>query len=160
MQRLDHLVNRISLALAVLAGTALVAIAVIIMLEVTMRALSIPLIGASEVVRVTFVASVYLAFAHVITQDREIRVDVLRGFFPAQVERLIEALASLVTLAFFAMIFWFSVERLQDNWARGVYLEGRLLIPMWVPWGTIMIGTLMSVVAAALAVMRKLAHRV
>jgi len=160
VQRLDYLATRISLALAVLAGTALVGIAVIIMLEVTMRALSIPLIGASEVVRVTFVASVYLAFAHLITQDREIRVDVLRGFFPAPVERMFEVLASIVTMAFFGMIFWFSVERLQDNWVRGVYLEGRLLIPMWIPWGTIMIGTLMSVVASTLVMVRRLTYRV
>lgn len=156
MKRLDHAVNRISLALAALAGVALVVIAIIIMIEVTMRALSIPLIGANEVVRVTFVASVYLAFAHLITQEREIRVDVLRGFFSAPVERLLEALASLVTLGFFAMILWFSIERLQDNWQRGVYLEGRLLIPMWIPWGTIMVGTFLSVVAAALAMIRKM----
>lgn len=156
MAQIDRIVRWISFILAALAGTALVMIAVTIMLEVTMRALRIPLIGASEVVRITFVASVYLAFSYVIIERREIRVDVLRAFHTVPLQRLLDAAAGLVTLCFFAFIAWFGIIRLQDNLARGVYLEGRLLIPMWIPWLTIVIGASLSVVAAVINMARSL----
>ena len=100
MQLIDRIIRAMSFGLAVLAGLALVSIALIIMLDVLMRAFRIPLIGASEVVRITFVASVHLAFAHVITQDREIRVDILRTTINPLVMRVFDVLAGLTTLAF------------------------------------------------------------
>ena len=157
MAQIDRIVRWISFLLAAMAGAALVLIALTIMLEVTMRALRIPLIGASEVVRITFVASVYLAFSYVIVQRREIRVDVLRTFHTVPLQRLLDAAAGLITLCFFAFIAWFGIVRLENNLARGVYLEGRLLIPMWIPWLTIVIGASMSVVAALLVIARSLA---
>lgn len=154
MAFIDRWMQRISLTLAVVAGLALLAIAGTIMAEIVMRALRRPLIGAIEIVRVTFVISVFFAFAHVITQGREIRVDILRNSFPPLLAKLLDILASLVTAAFFALLLWFSVFRLQDNWTRGVYLEGRLLLPMWIPWATITVGAALSVVAALLAAVK------
>lgn len=159
MVYIDQFIRWISFALAALAGMALVAIALIIMLEVTMRTLHIPLIGASEIVRITFVASVFLAFSHVIIQRREIRVDVLRAFQPVPLQRVLDAAAGLMTLGFFAFIVWFGIIRLHDNFVRGVYLEGRLLIPMWIPWLTIVTGAALSVAAAALIILRSLSGR-
>jgi TRAP-type C4-dicarboxylate transport system permease small subunit len=156
MAQINAIIRWISFVLAALAGTALVMIAVTIMFEVTMRALRIPLIGANEVVRVAFVASVYLAFSHVIVERREIRVDVLRAFHTRLLQRVLDAAAGAVTLAFFLFIAWFGFVRLEDNYTRGVFLEGRLLIPMWIPWLTIVLGSAMSILAAALIIVRSL----
>jgi len=38
----------------------------------------------------------------------------------------------------------------------GVYLEGRLLIPMWIPWSTITIGSLMAAIASACSLLKHL----
>jgi TRAP-type C4-dicarboxylate transport system permease small subunit len=157
MAQITRIISGISFVLAALAGTALVVIALTIMLEVSMRALRIPLVGANEVVRVTFVASVYLAFSYVIVQRREIRVDVLRAFHSRTIQRLLDAAAGVITLGFFLLVAWFGFFRLQDNYARGVFLEGRLLIPMWIPWLTIVLGSAMSIVAALLIIVRSLA---
>lgn len=151
---LDRTVKQISRVMAMIAGLALVMIALTIMAEITMRTFFVPLVGGIEIVRVTFVISVFFAFAHVITQDREIRVDVFRWMFPTSALRIIDAAASLVTLGFFAFLLWFSAGRLWSDWMRGVYLEGRLLIPMWIPWSTITIGALMAVVASACSLLK------
>lgn len=153
---LDRTVRLVGRSMAAIAGLALLMIAVTIMAEIVMRALRTPLVGGIEIIRVTFVISVFFAFAHVITQDREIRVDVLRWMFPPGALRLLDAAASLVTLAFFGFLLWFSAGRLWNDWAAGVYLEGRLLIPMWIPWSAITLGALMAVVASACSLLKHL----
>lgn len=153
---LDRMVTRISRLMAAIAGLALLIIAVTIIAEIVFRALHAPLVGGIEVVRVTFVISVFFAFAHVIVEDREIRVDVLRWVFPSGALRILDVAASLVTLAFFGFLLWFSVGRLWHDWVGGVYLEGRLLIPMWIPWGAITLGALMAVIASACSILKRL----
>lgn len=153
---LDRIVRLISRIMAIIAGLALVLIALTIMAEIAMRTFFVPLVGGIEIIRVTFVVSVFFAFAHVITQDREIRVDVFRWMFPAKALRVVDAAASAVTLAFFGLLLWFSAGRLWSDWMGGVYLEGRLLIPMWIPWSTITIGSLMAAIASACSLLKHL----
>lgn len=154
--RLDRIVARIGWLMAAIAGLALLVIAMTIIAEIALRALHAPLVGGIEIIRVTFVISVFFAFTHVITQDREIRVDVLRWIFPPGALRIMDALASFVTLAFFGFLLWFSAGRLWDDWVRDVYLEGRLSIPMWIPWSTITLGAFMAVVASACSLLKYL----
>lgn len=153
---LDRMVTRISRLMAAIAGLALLVIAVTIIAEIVFRAMHAPLVGGIEVVRVTFVISVFFAFAYVIVEDREIRVDVLRWAFPPGALRVLDAAASLVTLAFFGFLLWFSVGRLWHDWIGGVYLEGRLLIPMWIPWSAITLGALMAVIASVCSILKHL----
>jgi TRAP-type C4-dicarboxylate transport system permease small subunit len=153
---LDRLTASIAWFMAVIAGVAMLSIAGIIMLEVVMRAARNPLIGGIELVRVTFVISVFFAFAYVTVSEREIRVDVLRAQMPAGALRFVDAAASLVTLLFFAFFFWFSIGRTAEAWERGIFLEGQLLLPMWIPWGTVVIGSLMAVVASFCAMVKHL----
>lgn len=153
---LDRVVKMVSRIMAVIAGLALVVIALTIMAEITLRTFFVPLVGGIEIIRVTFVISVFFAFAYVIVQDREIRVDVFRWMFPPRMLRIVDAAASLVTLAFFGFLLWFSAGRLWSDWTAGVYLEGRLLIPMWIPWSTITLGAMMAVIAAACSLLKHL----
>lgn len=145
---LDKLVNWISRVLVTIAGIALMGVVVIVMAEVIMRALRTPLVGGIELIRVSFLVSVFFAFAHVLVAERDIRVDVIRALVPVWMLRYLDVFATVVSALFFGMLFYFSLGRLHEAIARGVYLEGRLLLPMWIPWGTIVIGAGMAVVAA------------
>lgn len=157
IQRLDRAFGRVAWFMAALAGLALVTLAVIILTEVLLRNIGIPFIGAIELVRVVFVITSFFAFAHVITGDREIRVDVLRYLFPERVSFAFDAIASFITLAFFALLVWFAFGRTHEAVVRGIYLEGRLLIPMWIPWGTITLGSALAVIASLRSIVRYLA---
>lgn len=134
--------------MAVVAGIAMIAIACITMLEVGMRAVGHPLVGGIEMVSISFVISVFFAFAYVTVTEREIRVDVFRHLMPGMALRIVDSASSLITLVFFAFFVWFSVGRLVEAWERGIFLEGRLLLPMWIPWGTIVVGSFMAALAS------------
>lgn len=145
---LDRLVGAVSRFLVTVAGLALMAVVVIVMTEVVTRGLRMPLVGGIEMIRVSFLVSVFFAFAHVLVAERDIRVDVIRPLVPVWTLRYMDVFAAIVSALFFGLLFYFSLGRLHEAIARGVYLEGRLLLPMWLPWGTIVIGAGMAVVAA------------
>lgn len=151
---LDRLVSRVVWVLVAVAGLALVTVVLIVMTEVIMRALGSPLVGGIELIRVAFLVSVFFAFAYVLIAEREIRVDVIRGVVPFGMLRYMDALANIVSALFFGFLLYFSVARLHDAVVNGIYLEGRLLIPMWIPWGTIVIGSMMAVIAAVAMTIR------
>ena len=158
LSAVDRVIAGISWAMAVVAGIALLLIALIIMTEVVMRAMRNPLVGGIEMIRVTFVISVFFAFAHVIVAEREIRVDVMRYLMPRASLRFLDAAASLVTLLFFGFLLWFSVGRLLEAWERGIFLEGQLLLPMWMPWGTIVLGSAMAAAASLCGIVKYLTN--
>jgi TRAP-type C4-dicarboxylate transport system permease small subunit len=154
----DRLIAGVAWAMAVIAGMALLLIALIIMTEVVMRAMRNSLVGGIEMIRLTFVISVFFAFAHVIVSEREIRVDVMRYVIPRASLRILDAAASLVTCLFFTFLVWFSVGRLVEAWERGIFLEGQLLLPMWIPWGTIVLGSAMALAASMCSIVKYLAN--
>lgn len=141
-------VKRVSLISAVIAALALLVIVGVIMTEVVMRAMHTPLVGGIEIIRVTFLIAVFFAFAHVILSERDIRVDIVRTFLPRGVMRLLDMFASLVSAVFFGFMLFFAWEELMRALRGGVYMDGRLLLPMWLPWGTIVFGSFMGVLAS------------
>lgn len=145
---LDRLVDRISAVLVTIAGVALMSVVAVVMTEVAMRALGTPLVGGIELIRVSFLVSVFFAFAYVLVSERDIRVDVLRSLVPTWTLRCMDVLAAVISALFFGLLVYFSFGRFHEAIARGVYIDGRLLLPMWLPWGTIMIGSGMAVLAA------------
>lgn len=138
---IDRVLKRISLLLVAIAALALAGVVVIVMAEVIMRAMGTPLIGGIELTRVTFVVSVFFAFAHLVVTDREIRVDVIKFLVPLWALKAMGIFAALVSTLFFGFLFVFALYRVHDAWIHGVYLEGRLLLPMWIPWATIVLGS-------------------
>ena len=154
MDFLTGIVARIARLMAIMAGIALLAIIAIIMTDVATRLVGISLAGSLELVRTTFVVSVFFAFAHVILSEREIRVDVMRFVLPAPLLRCLDVAAGIVTLCFFGLLAWFSTTHFIDTWTRGIFMDGELLLPMWMPWGTIVIGSVAAVVAAICLIAR------
>jgi TRAP-type C4-dicarboxylate transport system permease small subunit len=63
--------------------------------------------------------------------------------------------AALVSALFFGFLFVFSIYRVQDAWTHGVYLEGRLLIPMSIPWMTIVIGSGLAMICSVFQVIKQ-----
>jgi TRAP-type C4-dicarboxylate transport system permease small subunit len=153
---LDEAILRLSRWLGILAGFAMLAIAAIIMLEVVMRALRNPLIGGIEMTRIAFVFSVFFAFAYVTTTEREIRVDAFRHKMPPLLVKVLDAAAALTTAVFFALFFWLGLAKTDEAWERGIFLEGQLLLPMWIPWGAVVIGSLLAVLACLRSMVRVL----
>lgn len=148
VQMTDRIISQLSWWLAALAGLALLAIAGILMLDVTLRAVASPLRGALEIVRVLFVIACFLAFAYTALIGREIRIEGIRALLPWRLAAACDLMAALLSLAFFGFLIWFASIRWWQAWTRDIFLEGRLYIPMTIPWGVIAVGSALAVIVA------------
>lgn len=154
LKTLDEVIARIAWTLAAIAGSGLIAIALIVMADVAMRSAGNPLTGASEIVQIVFVVSVFFAFANLIVSERDIRVDAVVSLVPAPGKRVLDVAASTITIALFTLLLFFSAQRVYEAWAHGVFMEGRLLLPKWIPWATIAFGSAMALIGAVLVAFR------
>jgi TRAP-type C4-dicarboxylate transport system permease small subunit len=57
-------------------------------------------------------------------------------------------MAAVLSLAFFSFLIWFASIRWWQAWTRDIFLEGRLYIPMTIPWGVIAVGSALAVIVA------------
>ncbi|WP_166652300.1 TRAP transporter small permease [Enterovirga rhinocerotis] len=146
--------SHISWGLAVAATISIFVIIGLIMADVVTRLFGISLPGIIELVRTSFVVSVFFAFAYVIVTEREIRVDVLRYVVPTFLLRYLDVAAALITFVFFGFMAWLAWVSLHDALTFGIFMDGELLLPMWLPWATIVIGSVAAMVAAACLAVR------
>ncbi|PAU74785.1 TRAP transporter small permease [Halomonas salipaludis] len=101
MNRLSLLVSRLLLALA---GTALLAMMLLVVTNIVMRQFASSFGGTTEVVGWLTAVVVALSLAYAQATKAHIELDMLVARMPRGLQRLIQALVALTSLLFFAMV--------------------------------------------------------
>ena len=106
MEMLERFTKFLNQVLLVIAGVFLVAMVGLTCADILCRLVWVPILGTVELV--ALFGSVVTAFALGYTQLRRghIWVDVLIGFFPEGVKRIINITNSLICMVFFAIVAW------------------------------------------------------
>lgn len=112
MQMLARAVRALNIAGGVLAGVAMMLMMLHITVEVAARYFfNARIVGTLEVVSFYYmVILVFLAFGYVEARREHIRVDLFAQMMPVALQRLLYALACVLGLIFFGMLFWQSLH--------------------------------------------------
>jgi TRAP-type C4-dicarboxylate transport system permease small subunit len=103
LDKIDHLLGRILLALS---GAAVLALMLLATGNVVLRIFHAPFGGTYEIV--SFLGAIGVAFALASTQRGKghIVVDILSARYPRPVQRLVDALSAAISSVFFGIVAW------------------------------------------------------
>ncbi|WP_294150485.1 TRAP transporter small permease [uncultured Clostridium sp.] len=125
-------------------GALLIGMAVILLIQILMRAVvGNSLTWAEEVARYFYVWSVFLSLGCTIRNGTVLRVDLLLELLPKRLRQLIEILLDLINVVLYAGLAYFSVSVMQKVQISG-QTSPALEIPMYLVYAIIPIGFVMA----------------
>jgi TRAP-type C4-dicarboxylate transport system permease small subunit len=120
------------------------------------RVLNKPILGALEIAEVVFVAANFLVFSVIHSQGREIRLDLLSRRFHGRFGHLLDMFASGCSMLVFGFILWGGCQRFWEAWTLDEYGMGRIAIPTIIPYGVLVLGSILMVVVLILSFLKSL----
>jgi TRAP-type C4-dicarboxylate transport system permease small subunit len=147
----------ISKALLVLASFLAFMLTFVVVADVMGRVLfNSPLIGTPELVSSSIVIICYLQAVYAILSGGMMHVDAITVHMPARVQSVLGALACMLGVLLFGIIFWGSIEGFMHALESGEYEgEGALRVPMWPVRLAVLVGSGLSVLAYLLMAARQ-----
>lgn len=125
-------------------GALLVGMAVILLIQILMRAVvGNSLTWAEEVARYFYVWSVFLSLGCTIRNGNILRVDLLLELLPKRLRQIIEILLDLINVVLYAGLAYFSVSVMQKVQSSG-QTSPALEIPMYLVYAIIPIGFVLA----------------
>lgn len=130
---MTRLIQGLSNLLAVLAGLSLVLMMVHVTADVLGKYfLSMPIPGTAEVVASYYmIATVFLPLAYIEVLNRPITVELFYDLMPRPLQPLLDALATLTSMAFYAFLTWQSAKIAMDSMEIREIVEGAWKVVVW-----------------------------
>ncbi len=130
----DETGDRVTRAMHAVAGIALVAMMLVVVCDVVLRAIfNTPVQGAYDVVGISLLVMTMFGIAPVVAQRGEILIDLIDAVLPPAWLRLLAIVAALTGVILFAFFGWAMIQPATDAWMWGERsLE--LGIPKWPLW--------------------------
>ena len=136
----------IAQALLVIAATLAFLLCFLVCADVIGRVgFNRPVKGTPEMVSFTIVIVCFLQAAYAIRSGGMIRVDVLSEHLPPRARHACELFGSLAGAAFFALVFWGSLDPAAHAWTSNEFEgEGALRVPVWPARFIVSLGTFLA----------------
>lgn len=149
----------ISRALLVIASVMAMALAFVVVADVTGRVVfNAPLRGTPEIVASTVVIVAFFQATYAILSGGMMRVDLVTANFPPRVQCLLGIGTAALGAALFGIVAWGSVDGFADAWTYGEYEgEGALRVPVWPVRLAVLLGSGLAVLAYLLHMARNAA---
>lgn len=123
----------------------LVAMSIVMMLQVIMRKMGLSLPWPEEFCRYCFVVSGFLSIGYCIRRDKMLKVDILLGLFPDVIKKVLEIASKVVTLWFFSYLLYYGYFAALNSYQGGM-VSPAMKIPMWILYGSVVVGCLIGVI--------------
>lgn len=149
------MIERASRGTALLAGAAVLAMALLISLDVLMRYfLDRPLLFVDEVASLLQVLVIFGGLAYTFLVGGHVRVDLVTAHVPAAARARLRMVSLALGLAFVLVVAWVTTQS-----ALTAYRYGRvsavMLYPLWIPMLFIPLGLVLLAAAMAAALVRQ-----
>ncbi|WP_109472054.1 TRAP transporter small permease [Ornithinimicrobium cavernae] len=139
----DHLVVGLAFWLRVLAGLLIVMMTVTTVYDVIARYFfASPTEWAFTLNSAALLAATLLAMPHLAAIHGHIDMDLVYRRFPRRVQRVLDVVNGLVTLAFGALLAWLGYRAAFGAYLSGLYTSGNFNLPMWVLYAVVYLGGL------------------
>lgn len=119
-------------ALAVMAGAVFAAMAVLISIDVALRALfSNAIYGLGDLTEYGLAAATFLAAPWVLEKNAHVSVDIAAMALPDAARRRLDLAVDLLGAAICACLSWFALSALLIALERGSMVRGIVVVPEW-----------------------------
>lgn len=141
-----RLIDRLSDALAAIAGWAYFVIGLMLGYEVVARYFfTAPTIWAEELSRLVFIWATFIAAAALLHHNQHIRVTALTALLGERARRAMRLASLAFVIAFAALVVWYGKDAAINSFVRGRTSGSMLDIPAWwmqaaVPLGFALLG--------------------
>jgi TRAP-type C4-dicarboxylate transport system permease small subunit len=147
--------QRMAHAGALGGGLLILAAALLVSVDVTLRKLAnMTLGGADELSGYALAIGSTWSFAFVLLARGHVRVDALYQLLPRKLAALCDVVAIVALLAFASLIAWHGAGVLAQSWQLGARSNSALAVPLAVPQALWWVGYAGFVVCAALLLLR------
>ena len=143
MERLHWLYR----ASGLLSAASLVVICGVILAQVVARNMGSTLRDAEEFAAWAMAAAGFFGLPYALHAGSHIRVQVATRFLPEGVHHAAEVLATFVGLALAAYLAWFCIGFVAESFEFNEVSTGLIPVPMWIPQLSMVIGSVLLVVA-------------
>ena len=141
MQLFQTSVFAISRLGAAIACAILVGIVGLILFEITLRFFfSTSTFVLQEFVGYGVATCTFMSLGYALEHNSLIRVNVLLTRVGPGWRRVLEGLASVLTMGIVAMLMWFFWLRVLRHWTRGSVSNSIAEVPLWIPEGALLLG--------------------
>lgn len=124
----------------VLAGIALVAIAVCVLIQICARLLGVVVTWSAEFAGYAMAASSFLALAYTFNTGGHIRVDLILARLPAGARRAAELLSLILGNLVVGYFAWYSVVMVWQSYVFKDVGQGSFPVPLWMPQAFMALG--------------------
>lgn len=156
---LARLNDGIARALLVLAATLAFLIGFLVVADVTGRTVfNHPVKGTPEMVSFSIVIICFLQAPYAIRSGGMLNVDFLVARVQPRTQAILAGIGAILGAAFFALIFWGSLEPAAHAWNSNEFEgEGALRVPVWPARFVIVLGTALAALNYVLAALQNFA---
>jgi len=132
MLKLIESTETLILRLGIVSGFATLLITIVISIDVGGRAVfSAPLHSSTEISELLLVAMVFFGLAAAQQNRQNYAIDILSRHFPPAMQRVVEAVGYLFSLAVVALLAWLSTRQAFSSYERGEAGFGIVAFPIW-----------------------------
>ena len=139
--------DRLYAASAALAAACLAGIAAVMLAQAGMRAAGLLLRGADDIVAWLCAGSAFLALGYTFRHGELVRVSLLVDRLKGKVRRCAEIACLASALIVAAYTAWAVASFVYESWKFGELAQGLIRIPIWIPQLSLVIGTLIFLIA-------------
>ncbi len=149
---MKQLSDRFASVLAYTAGLSLVLMMVHVTLDVVFKYFfKLPIPGTAEVVAAYYmIGTVFLPLAYIEVHNRPIVVELLYDRLPLGLQRPLDVLTTLLSIAFYAFLAWQSIKIALTALENREYIDGLWKVVVWPSRFLIPLGLLAACAALAL----------
>jgi len=139
------------------AGVAMLCAGILVLIAdiSTRKTLGFSILGTIDLTQLAVMGCVYLAMPLAFLRGTHVAVEFVSDALPAPLARACKVMAALLTAAFLAAIFWYSLGQARIQFAQGDQ-SVTLAIPMAWYWAPLLVGLAGSTLAALLVLARAL----
>jgi len=158
LRRLDRWVGRLALALVLIGVAIMLALTALTGYSVFWRyVLGQPITWIDELSGYLVVLLIMVGVAEALRRGDHINVDLLTGRLGLRGQRLV-GIWSMAAVIFVAVVLLIDgIDAVVGVYTMGLISEGYLEVPMWIPQSAIILGAVMLIVAALMAMIRAIA---
>jgi TRAP-type mannitol/chloroaromatic compound transport system permease small subunit len=133
--------DRAGLRAVWVGGAILLASAILVSVDVTIRKLfSLSIGGADEISGYAFAIGIAWAFPFALLRRANVRIDALYQHLPARVAALLDIVALIALAVFVTLLTRYAWEVVAGSWRLGALSNSQLKVPLWIPQGLWFLG--------------------
>ncbi|MGH7004131.1 MAG: TRAP transporter small permease subunit [Alphaproteobacteria bacterium] len=149
------LAERVSLRAVWLGGTLLLAAAVLVSIDVTIRKLfKMSVGGADELSGYAFAIGIAWAFPFALLRRANVRIDALYQHLPARLSAALDIIALVALAVFVTVLTRYAWEVAAASWSLQALSNSDLKMPLWIPQGLWFAGLALFFLTTAMLTLR------